>query len=262
MSSFIDKLNRISRGSPQPIGFTSRQPASARPKIQLVVSLAAESAGSLAGHVSGADAGLLRVSKPGSGAEALQEISKMLPDIPWGGWLQGSSRGSLKQITKAGCDFVVFPASDTPLTIIGDDETGRILEVSASLNEGLLRATNQLPVDAVLIAGEEKESPVLTWQHLILFQRFADLLTKPLLVPVPSQVTADELASLWEAGVTGVVIEVAEKQPEDRLKKLRQSIDKVEFASPRRHERREAVLPRTGRESSPVTGEDEEEEED
>ena len=66
------------------MGFTSRQPASDKPKMQLVVSFAAESAGSLAGRAAGADAGLLRISKPGTGAEALQEISKTLPNIAWG----------------------------------------------------------------------------------------------------------------------------------------------------------------------------------
>ncbi|MDP6501695.1 MAG: hypothetical protein QF369_04230 [Dehalococcoidales bacterium] len=263
MSILIDKLNRISRGSPQPMGFTPRQPASDKPKMQLVVSFAVESAGSLAGRAAGADAGLLRISKPGTGAEALQEISKTLPNIAWGVGLRGISRAGLKQIARAGSDFVVFPATDTPLTALEDNKTGRILEVPESLDEGLFRAINQLPVDAVLVVCEEKESPVLTWQNLILCQRLAGLLTKPLLVSVPSQVTAPELVSLWETGVAAVVIEITEKQPVDSLKKLRQAVDKLEFASPRGPERAEARLPRTGGTTSPAsTGDDEEEDEE
>ncbi|MBA7654375.1 hypothetical protein ES703_62252 [subsurface metagenome] len=260
MSRFIDRLSQLSRGELQPIGFTAKQPASPTPKIQLVASLAAESSESLTSHVAWSDAGLLSISRISTGAEALQKIAKALPDIPWGGWIQSSSSSGIKQLTKAGCDFVVFPATDTPLTIIENDKIGRILEVEASLNEGLLRATNELPIDAVLIAGEQAEGYFLTWQHLMLFRRFADLLTKPLLVSVPSQVTASELEALWEAGVTGVVVEVSEKQPEDRLKKLRQEIDKLEFSSPRRRDRTEALLPRTGRESSTATPEVDEEE--
>ncbi len=262
MSRFIDKLNQLSRGGLQPIGFRTRQIAPPKPKIQLVASLAQESAESLTGHVAMADAGLLRISKLSSGAEVLQKISQALPDIPWGVWLQGSGQGGIKQMTKAGYDFVVFPATDTPLAIIENAEVGKILEVEASLSEGLLRAINELPIDAVLITGEQREEQFLTWQHLMLFQRFADLLNKPLLASIPAKVTGGELQALWKAGVIGVVVEAGVKQPQDGLKELRQVIDKLVFPLPHRRETAGALLPRTGRESSTATTEEEEGEEE
>jgi len=262
MSKFIDKLNRLSRGESQPIGFKARQLVSPKPKIQLVAALAQESAENLADSVAGADAGLLRISKLSSGAEALEKISQAISDIPWGGWLQGSGLEEIKRMTKAGCDFMVFPATNTPLTILENDDVGKILEVEASLGEGLLRAVNELPVDAVLVADTSREGDFLTWQHLMLFRRFADLLTKPLLVSIPSEVTAGELQALWEAGVDGVVIEVRVGQPQDRIKKLRQVIDKLDFPSPRRREKREVLLPYIGRETGIATAEEEEEEEE
>jgi hypothetical protein len=215
----------------------------------------------LADYVAGADAGLLRISKPTSGAKNLQKISQAVSDIPWGGWLTGGL-GEIKQLTRAGCDFVVFPAGSTPLAMLQNDEVGRILEVEASLSEGLLRAVNELPVDAVLIAGEQKEGHTLTWQHLMLFRRFADLLTKPLLVSIPSNVTADELQALWEAGVKGMVIEVTVGQPQDRLKELRQVIDKLTFPSPRKREKTEPLVPRIGMEPGGAIAEEEDEEEE
>ena len=255
MSKFIDKLNRISRGESQPIGFRAKQLTSPKPRIQLVASLAQENAENLTSHVVGADAGLLHISKPTTGAEVLQKISKTLPDIPWGGWLQGSGGGGIKQITKAGYDFIVFPATDTPLAIIENAEVGKILEIEPSLSDGLLRATNELPIDAVVVAGEQKQSRTLTWQDLMLFQRFADLLNKPLLVSIPAKVTGSELKALWEAGVIGVVVEIGVEQPQDSLTKLRQVIDKLEFPLTRRHERAEPLLPRTGREPGIATTE-------
>ena len=161
MSKFIERLNKLSRGETQAIGFTARQAASPKPKIQLVARLAAESAESLAGRMAGADAGLLSISKLATGAETLQKLSQSLTDIIWGGWLQGSNNGGnsgdMKQLTKAGCDFIVFSAADTPLTVMKNNkETGKILEVESSLSDGLLRTTNELPVDAVLISGEGK----------------------------------------------------------------------------------------------------------
>jgi hypothetical protein len=94
----------------------------------------------------------------------------------------------------------------------------------------------------------------------MLFQRFADLLTKPLLASIPSNVNANELQALWEAGVDGVVIEVGAGQPTDRLKKLHQVIDKLAFPSQRKRGKVEALLPHIARETSIVTEEDEEEE--
>ena len=258
MSKFVDRLNRLSRGETQAIGFTARQAASPQPKIQLIARLAAESAESLTGHIAGADAVLLSISKLATGAETLQKLSQSLPDIILGVWLKGSNNGDMKQLTKSGCDFVVFSAADTPLTTMKNDkETGKILEVDASTSEGLLRTANELPVDAVIIAGEEKGIQVLTWQHLMLFKRFADLLTKPLMVPVPSQVTAGELEALWEAGVTAVVIEIEAKQSENRLVKLRQEIDKIEFSS-RRSKRADALVPRTSQPSGRRAAEEDE----
>ncbi len=260
MSRFIDKLNRLSRAEPQPIGFRVTQLASPKPKIQLVASLAQESVESLVDYTAGADAGLLHISKLSSVAKALQKISEAVPDIPWGGWLQDSGPGEIEQMVKIGYDFVVFPATNTPLAILQNDEVGKVLEIDASLGEGLLRAANELPIDAVLIASEQREGYFLTWQHLMLFQRFADLLTKPLLVSIPSNVTAGELQALWEAGVDSVVIELRVEQPQDRLNELRQAIDKLTFPSPRKREKAEPLLPRIGGEPSTVSMEEEEEE--
>jgi len=261
MSRFIDKLQRLSRTEAQPIGFRATQPVSPKPKIQLVASLAQENVEHLAGHIAGADAGLMRISKLSSGAKALQKMSQAVSDIPWGGWLQVSNPRGIGQMLKAGCDFIVFPATNTPLTLLQNDEAGKILEIEASITEGLLRAINELPVDAVLIAGEQRDDYFLTWQHLILFQRFADLLTKPLLVSIPSNMTAGELQTLWEAGVDGVVTQVTVEQPQDRLKKLRQEIDKLPPPAPRRREKVEPLLPHISRETRTVTPEEEEEEE-
>lgn len=164
MSRFIDNLNRLFRAEPQPIGFRAAQSASPKPKMQLVASLVQESVEHLTDYVAGADAGLLRISKLSSGAKTLQKMSQAVPDILWGGWLQGGGQREIKQLIKVGCDFVVFPATNTPLATLQNDEVGKILEVEASLSEGLLRAANELPIDAVLIAGEQSESDVLTWQ--------------------------------------------------------------------------------------------------
>lgn len=254
MSKFIDKLNRLSQGEPTPIGFVARQAASTKPKIQLVASLAQENAETLAGQVTGADAGLLRIFNPAKGAETIQKIAQTIPDIPWGGWLQNGGQEAIDQMTTAGCDFIVFPATDTPLATIENNKGGNILEIEPSISDGLLRASNELPINAVLIDMEQKEGRTLTWQNLMLFQHFARLLTKPLLVCIPAKVTGAELKALWGAGVTGVILELGIEEPQDSLEKLRQLIDKLEFPVIRRRERAEsAMLPGIAREQRTAT---------
>ena len=262
MSRFIDRLNQASPAALRPLGFGAARPVSEKPKMLLVASLAQPNAGDVAGYVAGADAGLLRVPKLTSGAKILKEISQAVPDIPWGGWLRDIGREGTKQIAKLGCDFVVFPPVNSSLAILQNNDVGKILEVEASLGEGLLRTVNELPVDAVLIASEQKAEHFLTWHHLMLFQRFANLLTKPLLASVPSNVTDNELQVLWQAGVAGVVVEVGVGQPVEGLKGLRQTIDNLAFPSQRRWGKAEALLPYVSPEASMVTEEEEEEEEE
>ena len=258
MSRFIDKLNQVSQVMPQAMGFRTVQPVPEKPKILLIAGLAGASAGDLADSVAGADAGLLRIPKLSSGAKTLREISQAAPDIPWGGWLRDINQGGTEQMAKAGCDFLVFPAANTPLALAQNDEVGKILEIESSLSEGLLRAVNELSIDAVLITAEQEGEHLLTWHHLMLFQRFADLLAKPLLASIPPNVTANELQALWEAGVDGVVIEIGAGQPADKLKKLRQVIDKLAFPSQRKRGKAEALLPHIDSEVSIVAEEEEE----
>ncbi len=261
MSKLIDKLNQASQTVPQPMGFTVVQPVSPKPKLLLIASLTQVNIDSLADYVAGADGGLLHIHQS-SEAKALQEVSQAISDIPWGVWLRDSGQPEIKQIIKAGCDFVVFPAAKTSLAILQNEAVGRILEVEASLSDGLLRAIDELPVDAVLIAGELREDYFLTWHHLMLFQRFTNLLTKPLLVSIPLNVTANELQALWEAGVDGVIVEVEDGQPVGGVSKLRQAIDKLAFPSQRKRRKTKALLPHIGQAMGAETeGGDEEEEE-
>lgn len=260
MSRFIDKLKRVSQVAPQPIGFKVAQPVS-KPRMLLVASLPQADVAHLADYLAGADAGLLPIARLTSEAKQLKEIVQLIPDILWGGLLQDTRQGGIKRIVQAGGDFIVFPL-DTSLKILEDEEVGKVLEVEASLDEGLLRAVDELPADAVLITGQEKSDYFLTWHHLMLFRRFADLLTKPLLVSVPANVTAGELQAIWEVGVDGVVVDVEVGQPVGKLKKLRQIIDSLSLPSKRKPTRIAALLPHLRGEAGPVTEEEEEEEEE
>jgi hypothetical protein len=249
VSQFIDKLKQVLTGGP-PMGFRATVAKASKPRMLVVVAVAQGDAGRLAGIVAGADAGLLSMAKLSSGAKALQQASEAVPDIPWGGWLREAGK---EGIGKVAADFIVFTAERTLLAMLDDKEPGKILEVEPSLEPGLLKAVDDLPVDAVFATGGDE--PLLTWRDLMLFQRCANILNKPLLVSVPPQVTAAELGALWRVGVRGVVVQAG---AEGRIAEIRQMLDKL--PSPPAGKKVEPLLPRIGGGTGVVSEEEEEEE--
>jgi hypothetical protein len=261
MSKLIDKLIQTSQTTPQPMGFRTTQPSSLKPKLLLIASLTPTDADTTVDYMAGVDAGLLNISKFSSDLKVLQKICQATPDIPWGVGLKNTSPKQIKQIDESGGDFVVFSAADTSLATLQDEKMGKILAVEPSLREGLLRVVNELPVNAVLVTDDQKGEYSLTWKNLILFQHFANLLTKPLLVPIPTDISGDELLVLWKAGVDGVLAEVGGGQPVERLEELHQVIDKLTFPLPRRRGKTEVLLSRISAETQTRPEEEEHEEE-
>ena len=244
------------------MGFGVAQAVSEKPKILLVASSAQAAGKRPADYAAGADAVLLSTAKSDSAAKTFPEIPQAMSDIPWGGWLGDADQKDVKQMETAGCDFVVFPAANTSLSILDNSEMGKILEVAPSISDGLLRTVNDLPVDAVLVASEQRGKYSLTWHHLMLFQHFANSLTKPLLVSIPSIVTDKELQALWAAGVVAVVVAVGAGQPAGGLKRLRHTIDNLAFPLKSSHGRAKPLLPYVGGGASGETEEKEVEEEE
>ena len=107
----------------------------------------------------------------------------------------------LAALVEAGCDFVVIPAAGRIATTPQEEKVGRILQVESSMDDGLLRAANDLPVDAVLVTDTFEGSGPLVWHQLMIFQHLARLISKPLIVSIPADVNGEELKALWEAGV-------------------------------------------------------------
>ena len=258
MSKLIDKFKQLSPAEIQPLGFRARQAVSPKPRMVLIAALPEAGVEGLTDCVAGADAGLLTVSKISSGIKSLQKITKEVSDIPWGVWLKGSQK-EINGLGETGCDFAIFPAINTPLSRFQSDEVGKVLEVESTVSEGLLRAVNELPVDAVLVDNKQGDDYSLTWHQLALYRRFTDLLTKPLLVSIPSNVTAGELQALCDVGVNGVIVPAGVGQTKDLIKELRQVIDKL--VPPRKRGKAEALLPHIGGEVSMTAEEADEEDE-
>lgn len=261
MSRFIEILNRSSQATAQPIGFRTAQAAQPRHQIRLVAAVTKVATDSIADYATGADAGLLRVSKTGSSASALKKTIPTTPDIPWGFWIGETSQEELKKAIKSGCDFVVIPAG-AALVVPPDDSVGIIIQIDTSITEGPLRTLNELPIDAVLVTLQSEKDKHITWHELMLLQRFGDIVTKPLLALIPSGTGADELQLLQDAGIGGVVVETGPEQPSGEITRLRQTIDGLKPPTTRKRQKMDALLPHTDTDTETMAEIEEEDDED
>lgn len=263
MSKFIDKLDKLAiKSAPEPMGFRLNVPKQKEPGMLLVGSINDANAEGLTERMAGADAGLLYAEDVTSATGIIKKLRRAIPDVPWGVHLSKAS-GGLKDLAKAGCDFLVFPPATTPLSAtIEDKEMGRVLELEGTLGEGMLRTVNELPIDAMFLASEESSEYVLTWRHLMLFQRLANHSDKPLVVCAPPGISASELQALLEADVKAIIVEAGKGETAGRLKEISGKIARLSPPSPRKKDKLGAVLPRISLETSHRVEEEEEDDEE
>jgi hypothetical protein len=230
MSKFIDKLVKLNKSEPAPIGFRRVQTETVSKKIQLVACREKP------GDTKGADADLLVINaKKDIDAES---IKKMPDDKPWGCRLKEGGLEEVKQLKEAGCDFIVISVN-APLAIIEEKEIGKVIEIDTSIPDAVLRSVLDLPVNAVLVSVAGSEDKSLTFNDLMVLQRFGRIPGKPLFAILPANVTSNELEVLWEAGVVAVAVEGS-------ITKMRAAIDKADFKSVRKHDKNEPVLHQVG----------------
>jgi len=258
MSQLIDTLKRVAGATPKPMGFGASRTTASTPGIALIAVINPAIPENQVNHLENADAVLIQSVKSRLTAKTVEKIVESLSNTPWGVSLEDNDGKKITTLIESGCDFFTFPAagkiSDTPT----DEKVGRILQLESSIDDGLIRAINDLPVDAALIGDTYETGDSLVWHQLMIYQHLANLISKPLLVSVPESIDESELKALWEVGIDGVVITINDAAAEC-LPEIRKNIEKLPARSMRKRGRVEAVLPRaTGRETMPsVPDEDE-----
>jgi len=259
MSHIIEKLLKTDRAASQPMGFKAAHSAAAEQRLLIFAGLSSPDIEELPDYLDGADAVLLRPGESPLPTDTVKTLVASLDDIPVGIHMDGLDTAELKPLLKAGCDFVVFPATCPVSAIPEDDDTGSIIQVESSLDDGLLRAINDLPTDAAIITDSFEDVGTLVWHQLMIVRHVTALMKKPVIIPVSLKATESELKSLWEAGVGGVIVEVDVKK-RDGIKKLRGIIEKLPARSAPKKGKAEALLPYPGgaRETKPEEEEEEE----
>lgn len=254
MSRLIDSLKKVSGATPQPMGFRRSPEETTRSRLWLIACIEPDILKSTAG-LSAADAVVCRGA--GTKEAAMQELSQALPETPCGIWRDTADSGETKKEDGSAADFMVFPVS-APLAATGKGKVGNILAVSPAMDTLLLRAVNDLPVDAVMVSGDRGKAAPLTYESLLFFRLCASVLEKPLIVSAPLEISGENLQVLWDAGINGLVVAVENSESMGKLAGLYGKIKTTSFSSRRKSKKVEPLLPAI----SLATGEMDEEEDD
>jgi hypothetical protein len=208
----------------------------------------------------GADAAVL-VSAKIPAAKTLKATAKIFGETPFGIWFEGDTQ-NLKSLESAGVDFVVFSPEKMPLAAVDVEKPGRVAGIPFDLEDGLIRAVSELPVDAVII--NSPGTAPLTIQDLMRFRRLGDWINKPLLAVVPAPITGGEINALWDAGIDALVVSLSIEN-QSAFKELRKTLDGLTLKTKRKWMRANAIVPMVKQEAAaqvedPDEGGDEEDE--
>ena len=119
----------------------------------------------------------------------------------------------------AGVDFQVFSSQSTPIGALGGENRTNVMQVVPELEDGLLKTIEHLPVDVFLVSLADAE--MLTVSQLMRLARVRGVTSRWLLAHLANLPTKAELEQLREAGVSGIVVDLA-KQDLAGLRRARQ----------------------------------------
>ena len=260
MSKFLDRLDKINRGTPASLGFGVAVRAEKVPSMALIGTLtdpvkSAEAASVLARI--GADGALIEGMNT---EDVLKGLAQSLGNTPWGlrvHELKGQDVGGYRE---KGCDFLAFGPEGALLEALEDEDTGYLLCIPPDMDERYLRTIEDLPVDAALLLMKSVEPPI-TLQHLITISSVRGAFSKYLLLEVPGTLTAGELEGLREIGVDGLVVDATALSAEE-LEGLKERLLTLPRRQRMRPSKPRAILPGTTHTPADAPSHEEEWEED
>jgi len=262
MSKLVEKLERISESSGQPMGFGATVTRTKVPSMLTIASVPVGNAQLITSATKeGADALLLNMENLEKGSKALAKMNRTKAEIPWGISLEMVNKADIEQLIELGCDFVIFNPAKTPAAVMIEERIGKVLRIDTSLPENLAKAISRLQVDAVLLNPTGGEETAFTVHQLMVLERLAGSTGKYVLMTMPPGLSTSDIEILWGLGARGVVVDMTVEQPEQRLSQVKEAIQQLPTTRKKSKEKFRATLPPSiAPAEKPAPEEDEEEE--
>lgn len=239
MGDLLDKFERASKGTVQPLGFGG---AAKREKVAPMLLLGAVDAGDDAQAKLAIDTGVDAVIVSARGAAKKADVDKSIKaakGLTVGVWVDEAAEKD-----PTGADFQVFSSEATPIGSLSGENRTNVMQVVPELEDGLLKTIEHLPVDVFLVSLADADK--LTVSQLMRLARVRGATSRWLLAHLGKLPTQAELEQLREAGVAGIVVDLA-SQGADGLKECMAALLELPHEVPERNKHRNvATLPSAG----------------
>ncbi len=232
MSKLIQRIERLGKDTPAPLGFGAATRRKAAPTMVLLASMSDPSAASKLDGVP-LD-GVIFTPETAIGS-VLAKAASGLKDIPWGVQVQTPTADQVKDLVDAGCDFITLTGMGASLEALHNEDIGKFLVVAEGIKEEQSHSLEVMPVDGVVYA--DPVSSPLNLEGLLQLACVRGEIGCCFLLPVSGTLTTWELECLRDIGVEGVIVDL-ETTDVDALNALALTIadlprrrSRVEFSS-------------------------------
>jgi hypothetical protein len=225
MSKLSKEIRKIGRIEPAPMGFaavaTREKPAT------LLCAVRLDDAGKAVDAASkGADIVIVDDAKAGGLDNVEGAVIGVTGDF---------DKAAMKELRKAGADFIVLSGYASPAEGLLEEKIGRVLTIDPGADDTTLRLIGDLGLDAVILQAPELP---LTVERLLSVRRVHSLAHTALLVAVPADIDLASLHLLRDSGAAGVILDDAGK-----VKDIRERILELPPRGLGKDEKREPLLP-------------------
>ena len=256
MSKLLDLLQRISDGTPAPLGFGAARRAGL-PGLALV-GLATKD--HEAGLAASASAGLDGILVSGvDGSAGISGVAGSADGVPWGAFAPALSGETARACQENGADVLAFGLESPAAGLAGEDDMARMISLAPDLSDRELRAVSALPVDCFIVDMGSVSGP-WTLQDLVTVGSISRRTDKQVLVLVSAAPAAQELEAIRDMGASGLILDLANVSTED-LASLKTALQDMPRPR-RRRDRVRATVPSTGFASEPAPSREDDDHDD
>lgn len=237
MSKFMNELNRSYRSAMPAMGFRKESELSKKAPILLIADLTGKNIKEIKAIVgAGVDAVIVRSDD--FNKSIVEKVIKNIGEVPAGLLVDSEPWEKYNEITVFSFDFIICSVK-TPVSLIGEGDSGKILRIEPWLAPGVVRAIGDLSMSFDGIFVDSDNMPI-TIERLLVCNYISGMLGKPLLTAVNVPLTQTDLRGLYEAGVRAILLPQA-ISPES-IKEIKELIDIIPVNS-RKKSHEKVVLP-------------------
>ncbi|MBM3934783.1 MAG: hypothetical protein FJ319_10870 [SAR202 cluster bacterium] len=238
MSKLIEKLSKVGQGQVQAMGFaSSSRKSEANPHMLLIGKITPDAAADPGLAGARVDAFLLALDAWDE--QAVTGIAGKLEDRVWGIRMSAVTSQQAKKVGDFGGDFIVFDADPTESSVLDEEKLGKFVTITDDMDDDVGRIVNALPIDGAYFSSNE-DLQAMTVGKLINIGLVSGVLSGPVLMPVPGDLSTKDLEGLRSVGVAGVVVDLASSSD---VAEIKAAIAEMSAKRPAKRKGRNALVP-------------------